>query len=104
MTPPSPATLGERTQFQARALCQAAGLSARAADADALLQEMCASWSQRDPAQRPRWSSLTDDCSPIEYSVVLAPRPVRTFLGTGAGDPGPGGLGAVRVGYVGRPR
>jgi|GEM_PF-6562275 len=76
LVPASP-SLGERIGVQARALCQAAGLPTRAREVDEVLREMCASWSHRGEEQRPRWSSLTDDCSPIEYSVVLAPRPVE---------------------------
>ncbi|ATB33509.1 tryptophan dimethylallyltransferase family protein [Melittangium boletus] len=73
----SSSSLGERIGAQARALCGAAGFSTRAREVDEVLQEMCASWSSRGEEQRPRWSSLTDDCSPIESSVVLAPRPVE---------------------------
>ena len=58
-------------QEKLRKLCGAIGLEARTDQTLDLFREMWAACGLRAPAEEPRWSGLTDDSTPTEYSVVF---------------------------------
>jgi hypothetical protein len=52
-------------------LCAAIGLQARAAEVLDIFREMWTACGLRSAAEAPRWSGLTDDSTPTEYSIVF---------------------------------
>jgi hypothetical protein len=64
-------TLSEYGARQLRALCRAAGFAGDEAAILDLFHVLSASWGAVPLAAAPRWSGITDDCSPLELSVVF---------------------------------
>jgi DMATS type aromatic prenyltransferase len=92
LTPPgAPApseTLHEYGARQLRALCAVAGFEADEARILALFRDLSASWGAVPLAAPPRWSGITDDCSPLEFSVVYGgSQPELRFLVEPHGEP-----------------
>ncbi|HET9955219.1 MAG TPA: tryptophan dimethylallyltransferase family protein [Polyangiaceae bacterium] len=59
---------------QLESLIDATGLSLDRAVARRTFEDLASSWRDRPVESVPRWSGLTDDCTPIEYSIVLGGR------------------------------
>jgi DMATS type aromatic prenyltransferase len=68
-------------------LCTALGLDDRGAVLRTY-EDLSLTWGKRPLDQRPRWSGATDDCSPLEFSVLFgAPRPELRLLVEAQADP-----------------
>jgi hypothetical protein len=66
-------TLWDHTLPLVRALVTDAGMPGRTADALELFQVLSASWGGRRLGETPRWSGLTDDCTPVQPSLIVSP-------------------------------
>ncbi len=65
-------TLQECVLSQWEGMLEALDFTARKPEAVALLNTLTESWAQRSLLEPPRWSGLTEDCSPLEYSMVVS--------------------------------
>jgi DMATS type aromatic prenyltransferase len=84
-------TLFESGAAQLRTLCRAAGF---APDEPAILDlfgDLAATWGDTPLAATPRWSGIGDDCSPLEFSIVLGGRApeLRVLVEAHADPPSP---------------
>jgi DMATS type aromatic prenyltransferase len=61
----------EAAAAQLRALCSATGYAGRSDEMIAWLGRLGSSWGDRTVDDPPLWSGITDDCSPIEYSLKI---------------------------------
>lgn len=64
-------TLASIGRAQLTALGEAAGLARRGHEIDAWFSLLAESWGHTSPQELPLWSGVGDDCSPVEWSVVL---------------------------------
>lgn len=64
-------TLDRMGREQLTRLGAAAGLGRRDREIDRWFSLLSDSWGKASPAQLPLWSGIGDDCSPVEWSVVL---------------------------------
>jgi hypothetical protein len=65
-------TLWDHTVPLVRALVTDAGMPGRAAAALELFQILSTSWGARRLSETPRWSGLTDDCTPVQPSLIVS--------------------------------
>ncbi|MEV4560816.1 hypothetical protein AB0K51_28000 [Kitasatospora sp. NPDC049285] len=73
METPAP-TMVQYGESRVRALCEAAGLAARAPEIVDNYRLLSGSWGSRRIDRPPRWSYATADSTPLELSVVLEDR------------------------------
>ncbi|MEA2997217.1 MAG: hypothetical protein QOG74_2766 [Alphaproteobacteria bacterium] len=86
--PPKGRTAFARGAHKLAALCDAVGAADRKPQVVGLFGELAGRCHDRDVRLPPRWSGVTDDCTPFEFSVVLgAGRPNIRILVEAQDDP-----------------
>ncbi|HET9931559.1 MAG TPA: tryptophan dimethylallyltransferase family protein [Polyangiaceae bacterium] len=64
-------TLANIAKTQLAALSEATGLGPRRRELESWFAILSESWGHASPEELPLWSGIGDDCSPLEWSVVL---------------------------------